>query len=211
MLVAGDFNHPDISWNSEGGICSLNRFASANDFLDSINSKFIIQNVYQPTFGNNTLDLVLTEHPNRIFVIKTEPPISSSTHDRLHVVLTWDYELNNRNKIGSDEAIYKLDIKKSNTEKISEYISKIDWENEFRGLDADLMYEKFVEHYLISVDKFTPKIAVKKHRRDKPKWMTDELKKLTKLKSSLCHKMLAASTANKLAINVKYKSLCKLI
>ena len=67
QILVGDFNHPDLVWTSEGGKCHSNRLASANDFLDTISSNFIIQNVYEPTFGNNILDLILTEQPNRIF------------------------------------------------------------------------------------------------------------------------------------------------
>ena len=47
------------------------------------------------------------------------------------------------------------DIKKSETAKISDYFSKVNWNKEFLGLNADLMYEKFVD--IPAVNEFTPK------------------------------------------------------
>ena len=98
LLIAGDFNHPDLQWSNDGGTTKLNRHASANDFLELLNANFIIQNVLVPTFGANTLDLVLTEHPNRIFTITNGPSISSSEQDHLHLSLAWDYELSDQVK-----------------------------------------------------------------------------------------------------------------
>ena len=62
-----------------------------------------------------------------------------------------------QHKLEAEEKAYKLDIKNTDTVKITDYFSKVDWNKEFLGLNTDLMYEKFVDHYLKAVDdEFTP-------------------------------------------------------
>ena len=54
VLIMGDFNYPDIDWDTNTSSRHGKRF------LDTINDNFLIQNVNIPTRGDNILDLILT-------------------------------------------------------------------------------------------------------------------------------------------------------
>ena len=79
IILAGDFNLPDISW--ENGIghtkaapmygCEVN-----NLFVDILNDCGLEQLVNSPTRNTNTLDLVLTSHPNMLSETRVVPGIS---------------------------------------------------------------------------------------------------------------------------------------
>ena len=52
LLIIGDFNHPDIRWNS---LDSSNESAK---FLLLVQNCFLTQHVLEPTRGDNVLDLI---------------------------------------------------------------------------------------------------------------------------------------------------------
>ena len=55
VLLMGDFNHPDISWEDHTA-----RQAQSRRFLQSIDDNFLMQVVEEPTRKGALLDLVLT-------------------------------------------------------------------------------------------------------------------------------------------------------
>ena len=52
----GDFNYPDIGWNS---LDSSNESAK---FLLLVQNRFLTQHVLEPTRGDNVLDLILSSN-----------------------------------------------------------------------------------------------------------------------------------------------------
>ena len=79
VLVAGDFNLPDIVWVDGSGVakpnptygCELN-----NLFLDKINDNNLEQFAYKPTRNKNILDLVFSSYPALVSDISVIPRIS---------------------------------------------------------------------------------------------------------------------------------------
>jgi len=55
LVLTGDFNHPDISWEDHTA-----RQAQSRRFLQSIDDNFLMQVVEEPTRKGALLDLVLT-------------------------------------------------------------------------------------------------------------------------------------------------------
>ena len=55
-LIMGDFNHPDIRWNS---LDSSNESAK---FLVLVQNCFLTQHVLEPTRGDNVLDLIVSSN-----------------------------------------------------------------------------------------------------------------------------------------------------
>ena len=77
ILVMGDFNYPDINWNT------LMADINGNKFLKLVRDCYLEQHVSVPTRGNNILDLILTtEMPNKD-PISMLPPVDNSDHDVL--------------------------------------------------------------------------------------------------------------------------------
>jgi len=76
MVLAGDFNLPDISWDD----CEINSSPSygleINQFLDSINNNGLEQLVLEPTQGKNVLDLIFCSRPHIISNINIVPGMS---------------------------------------------------------------------------------------------------------------------------------------
>ena len=174
--------------------------------LEKIGADFLIQNVHVSTFGANTLDLVFTESPVRISNMKTGPPFSSSTKNRLHSTLRWEYNLGSRDivKFSSDTLIYKRgDYKGFNLEKI---------EVEIDDDSVNDMYNSFLEKYKTLTTKYVPvaKSSTKfSEKRTSPLWFTTELKKLTVEKNSLWHKVIISP--KNFELEFAYKQLSKAV
>ena len=81
FLIGGDFNFPDISWDTlkvEG-----TRYSSrvSQAFLDTVSDNSLEQMVDFPTRKDKTLDLLFTSHPSYIEKCKPLPSIGNSDHD----------------------------------------------------------------------------------------------------------------------------------
>jgi hypothetical protein len=83
FVAFGDFNFPKIKWTMEGGICA-NRRRQETDFLDVLNRNHIFQFVQEATFKKNTLDLILSNAPNKVDKLTIGPPIGHSKKNSLH-------------------------------------------------------------------------------------------------------------------------------
>lgn len=57
----------------------------------------LTQHVKYPTFGSNTLELVITDDLGRIYHVSHGSPIALSKKNRLHCTLTWKYALKSEN------------------------------------------------------------------------------------------------------------------
>ena len=76
VIVAGDFNAPDLKWNDlESTNCSFN----SEQLLEIIDEHGLTQLVKEPTRDDNILDLVLTNNVNIINNVRVNPGISD--HD----------------------------------------------------------------------------------------------------------------------------------
>ena len=87
--IIGDFNLPDVDWSSSTILPSstpLDKIASELTFqfmADHLHSQF----VHEPTRGDNTLDLLLSNSANLVsYVSVSEPPLSD--HRRLEIYIS---------------------------------------------------------------------------------------------------------------------------
>ena len=79
IIIAGDFNCPDINWSSLTGVTS-----NSVSLCNTLYSKNLIQLVTTPTHKQgNILDIVLTNLPDRIINLSTDPDRCSSMSDHL--------------------------------------------------------------------------------------------------------------------------------
>ena len=81
-LIMGDFNHPDIRWNS---LDSSNESAK---FLLLVQNCFLTQHVLEPTRGDNVLDLILSSNKELVDNVTVVEPLGSSDHSQIHFNLT---------------------------------------------------------------------------------------------------------------------------
>ena len=166
-IILGDFNYPHIDWEL------LTANSHAADFLDAINDNFITQHVNFPTHnGGNTLDLVLSNIPNKIIsttdagilgnsdhnIILTEVDATASTHVPKHAV--WNFRLAKFDHI-------RTALKLIEWSKILTHDMETDW-NIFKTTLNDLC------------KKYIPKKTVNEIKR--PPWLKRDLLRLIRQK-----------------------------
>jgi hypothetical protein len=140
MILAGDFNYPNLKWNPDGTVeVSSGVKSIQSKFIDTLNENFIYQHVNFPTFvqttkEKNTLDLIMTENSERIDNLTSGPNLGSSNQG--HLSLRWKYQLQNKkqHEFKSTKYLYK----KADYEKIQHQLNKINWINETNQLDTSL-------------------------------------------------------------------------
>lgn len=108
FLITGDFNYGEITWPNGTGL----EVGAAQSFKDTIDDNFISQLVTEKTFQTedgsltNTLDLVMTESPDRIPEILTKRPLRCLS--KTHLTLTWDFYLENKGTLTLGERSEKF-------------------------------------------------------------------------------------------------------
>ncbi len=86
VLIAGDFNYPELEWDV--GISPPDSHNKATKFMEATRDAFLTQHVTEPTHfrGNqipNTLDLIFTNEDNMITKVVHSAPIGKSHHQTL--------------------------------------------------------------------------------------------------------------------------------
>jgi hypothetical protein len=76
LIIGGDMNFP--GWNWKENTLKPNSTAPNlhTDFMDVLNNNALTQLVEEPTRQQNTLDLILTNHPGKVIRTDTIPGIS---------------------------------------------------------------------------------------------------------------------------------------
>jgi len=77
LLLMGDFNFPDIDWESHRGST-----AASNKFIDCVDDAFLSQHVNQGTRNNSILDLVFSSEPDMIDSVSVLGSLADSDHNR---------------------------------------------------------------------------------------------------------------------------------
>jgi hypothetical protein len=159
-LLIGDFNLPDINW--ETGESSRR----TEDFVDALDDLMLTQMVHFAThIKGNCLDLMLTNIPERVMDVSEGGRLGSSDHEMVDISV----------RIGGFQGSAKMvkNWRKANWKAMREEIGGIDWRRELEGLTVNRMWETLRR----KVDK-----AVKKHVptrlqscRGRPMWMTREI------------------------------------
>ena len=179
VLLGGDFNLPDIDWESNSVKPNSSRPQIHNKFIDSFRDHDLEQVVTLYTRDDNTLDLLLTNTPGKVNRVETLPPLSSSDHD----IVFAEMELNFKTNRKAPRRIYKY--------------HKADWDSfktELKVFLHDLLQEnsRDVNHvwgqfcYKIKElrDKYIPsKMAKGKHHIP---WVTPGIRRLIRKRNKYC-------------------------
>ena len=91
LVIAGDFNYPDINWDTVESVKHSNH--TSQRFIDAVRDSFLHQHVTQPTRYRHeqhpsTLDLVLTSEEDMINHINYIPGLGLSDHVCIFFELT---------------------------------------------------------------------------------------------------------------------------
>jgi hypothetical protein len=137
-LIIGDFNAPHINWSS--GICEASVDSFENRLLEALKDGFWTQHVTAETRNplherSSLLDLVLTDEPELIDLIKHSAPLGKSDHDVL------DFQLNIAAD-AKDRPHKVLDWMKGDFEQIRINCAGIDWHKESENKSVEQFHNE---------------------------------------------------------------------
>ena len=204
--MVGDFNH-HITWTSSGGVASVTASEDI-EFLDTVNSCLLTQFVYEPTFGENQLDLVLADDPNSVFNLQIGPPLGNTDKGHLHATLTFDLLLVDAPAESSN--IERLNYDLANFNSLNAYLCSIDWNLIFAEKNTDDCYTLLLLHYNAAVAMFVPirqppSNKAKQHK----KYFNEEIKRATKAKFSSFARLRAAPRNLKPSLQRDHNQICR--
>ena len=155
VLVVGDFNFPDIDWNTWN---SCDQFCQ--EFIESLRDSYLEQMVDKPTrFRINqnpsVLDLILVNDSNAIQSIDYLSPVGNSDHSILRFAYNCYIELENENAA-------KLNYFKGEYEGMREALS-CDWTETLANMNTEEMVNTFTDKITEAMNKYIPR----KRRRKK--------------------------------------------
>ena len=159
IVIAGDFNYPDIDWTND--ICNKADDHIASKFLPCTQENYLNQIIESPTHfrGNQNptlIDLILTNDVNFVQDLAFHPPFGKSHH----VVLTFSIDLNPIYTEG--DPILKYQMNKGDYVQMKTYFSKVDWNDVTSDNNAlDDISERFVDVLNTARDQFVPKKFVR--------------------------------------------------
>ncbi len=168
-LFIGDFNMPEINWNTYS--CNLSKYAN---FIDILNQKSLHQLVNFPTHKKgNILDLVLTNKPDCILNIENIGNLSNSDHCILSIDVLTSYDHN-------EQCDYILNWSKANLTGLSNHFTSANLITNVSNLNANDGYNLLKDVINTGIEKFVPK--VKRRKASCPVWMTRNIIKLSRQK-----------------------------
>ena len=160
-IIFGDFNYPNIDWNSYSSNSS-----TCKTFLDTVMSKDLTQIINFPThLKGNILDLVLTDLPSEIISARCEGRLGKSDHSI--IMIETNVTLN------QSETSQKVpQWHKANFNQINSELESFDWDLELRDLSAEEAWTLFTVKMNETVIKNVP-FRIRR-KTSKPVWMSNK-------------------------------------
>ena len=172
ILVCGDFNFPDIDWTT--GVAVKND-SIHSFFAKTVKDNYLHQLVDFPTRLNNTLDLLLTNIPDKVSNIHGFQDVI----DTDHTLVSFDLDLNIYKKPKIKRSIYNF--KTGNWSVLKEILMNSPWNHIFVDNDVNASLSGWCNLFLSAVDDHIPKRF--SHSVYDPPWIDKELLDLLKKKN----------------------------
>lgn len=170
-VLVGDFNMPDIEWETWTGT------KKTAGFLDAVEDALLEQLVDFPThIKGNCLDLVLTNIPERIFEIKEAGRLGSSDHEMICFTIGMQNGPKREERSG-------LNWKKADWTNMKTDLARIDWGPSLQDMSAQDMWIFFKSKVEETVRKHVP--ARKLRKGGRAAWMTKEIMAAVRKKKKL--------------------------
>ena len=160
-IIFGDFNYPNIDWNSYTSSSS-----TCKTFLDIVITKDYNQIIDFPThLKGNILDLVLTDLPRDIISARCEGRLGKSDHSI--IMIETNVTLNH-----SETSQKVPQWHKANFNQINSDLESFNWDLELRDLSAEEAWTLFTVKVNESVKKNVP-FRIRR-KASKPVWMNNK-------------------------------------
>ncbi|CAM4590483.1 unnamed protein product, partial [Lepidochelys olivacea] len=159
----GDFNHPDICWESNTAAHRQSR-----KFLENVGDNFLVQVLEEPTWGRAFLDLLLTNWEELVGEAKVDGNLGGSDHEMVKFrILTQGRKESSR--------IRTLDFRKADFDSLRELMGKIPRENDMRGKGVQESWLYFKESSLRLQGQTIPMCRKNSKYGRRPAWLNREI------------------------------------
>ena len=170
-LVLGDFNYPNINWNT----CVCDN--SSLDFYNAVADLGFQQYVKFPTHKKgNILDLVLCNEPNVVLDVKDCNPLGKSDHHMLFVFCNFSYKM-------TETVEQVLDWRNADLQGLKLELSNFSWVDELDGKSTKESWQLFKTKIGDLTLKYVPTKLRRKH--SKPIWMNQNVMRVIRKKKRL--------------------------
>ena len=191
-IIIGDINLPCIDWNRERAS------SKGRPVLEAAAEENIIQLVQFPTHcKGNTLDLVLTNCPDKVILIEDGGTLGKSDHCIINMELQIKVC-----KVSSNHK--RPNWSKADTIGIKKFLAGIIWQQVFQEKNLEECWQSFKQIIHEAVEKYVPLSTSKP--RNQPKWLSREIIRLVRRKKRAWKNWKSHGSQENMA---KYKELQK--
>ena len=202
IWVGGDFNLPDINWESYSTHSNKYLKEINQNFLDTFNDTGLRQTVDAPTRGENILDIFLTNCPD---LIKSSA-ISAGVGDHNAVHITSTLHLTRRKPIKRTIRLWR----KANVDGIKRDVrnfAALFLNNHSTTHCVDLMWESIKDNLLQILDRYVP--TKSSTSRIHQPWITTETKRLLRRKQRWFRRAKSKYSSNARSTYLEIKKLAQ--
>ena len=135
MYILSDFNFPEIDWKMPISPLST----SASDLVYFMDKNHLSQIVTEPTRGDNTLDLAITNVPRYIAEVRVRPTILSD-HSLVHALLGFDMlgkSPSSPSESRNPHSFRNADYHNGDFDAMNEAFNSVNWEDLWVLCDQD--------------------------------------------------------------------------
>ena len=210
ILITGDFNFPDLTWNSDL-IRTLTTSSSSNDFQELVYDFYLQQMNMHPTRARNILDLILTNSPESIADVSCLSPKSVDLSSDHNLLL---FDFNVHTKLSSRDSRTVFDYSQANWESLYKDLTdtfnnlqdnNVSADSNSTSLiddDIDQEWQNWSDRFLEIVSRHIPTKVLR--RRRSPPWFDNETRHMLKKKETARRK---AKKSGRLCHLEKYRAL----
>ena len=157
----GDFNYPDIDWETYSGT------KVSEDFRNLVLDKFLNQHVDHATRGDNILDLILSTNESLVSDVTVNAPLGSGDH----CLITFAIPLSKNLTANSCKMpnFYRADFSK-----MKENLISVPWTEILAPLNATDSWNYFTNKVNSEMSIHIPKKVTKVDKN--PKWFSNQIK-----------------------------------
>ena len=159
LVLLGDFNHPDISWEDHTA-----RQAQSRRFPQSINGNFLMQLVQEPTRKGALLDFALTNKEGLVEDVKVGGRLGCSDHEMVEFSF-----LRGGSKV--IRRIKTLDLRRADFALFKELLGGIPWARALEGRGIQECWSLFKHHFLHAQERCIPLSKKSRKGGRRPVWL----------------------------------------
>lgn len=166
-IILGDFNCANVDYENMTGN------AEGERLINFLEDNFLNQTVKCPTRGANILDLVITTDESLVNNIQVLEPLADSDHN----MVEFDFAVDGKK---DKNEMRRPNFNKANFSEFKNKLSRVNWNEEFRDVKANDMWETFMNKFKNANENCVPYSSKFNDKNIKPLWFKRDIENLIK-------------------------------